>query len=234
MIAWFKLLAFWALSFLPGKTGAAFETRWHWARRARFTDDAMRAFRESLARLGPDSLCIDLGANVGVISEEVLAHAGQLHAFEPDPWTFGQLETRIGSNPGAVLHNAAIGGHNGTLTMIRDPGFEANPAGTSQGTSAFKSLLWTDGDPETFNVELIDIRRFLRGLGRPVDLMKMDIEGAEVELLKVLLDAPECKLVREIVVETHEAQMPELQTRTKALRARVRGMKHPVIHLDWQ
>lgn len=233
-MTYLKLPAFWALSFLPGTAGAAFETRWHWARRGLFTDAAMQAFEQSLAALGPESLCVDLGANVGTISEKLLAHAGRVHAFEPDPWTFAQLEARVGANPGATLHNAAIGAHDGTLKMMRDPGFEENRTGTSQGTSAFRSLLWGEGEPEMIEVELIDIRRFLRELDRPVDLMKIDIEGAEVELLEALLEAPERALVREIFVETHEPQMPELRARTKALRTRVREQTQPLIHLDWQ
>lgn len=234
LITYAKLAAFGVLSLLPGRIGEAFETRWHWARRAMNSGPSKEAFERSLAALDANALCLDLGANIGSISEQLAASGAHVHAFEPDAWAFGQLTERLGQKENVTLHNAAVGGQDGTLTLMRDPGFEKNQAGTSQGTSAFASLLWEEGEAETFEVELIDIRRFLRELERPVDLMKVDIEGAEVDLLEVLLDAPELAQVREMFIETHEPQMPQLRPRLKTLRRRIRTLEHPVIHLDWQ
>lgn len=233
VIVTLKLAAFWTLSWLPGSLGAAFETRWCWARRSRKVGAAAAAFERTLEALDRDSLCVDLGANVGVIAERMAERAGHVHAFEPDPWSFARLKERLGDRPNVTLHNAAIGGRDGTLTLMRDPGFDANRAGASQGTSAFASLLWNHGASETFEAPVVDIRRFLRSLDRPVDLMKVDIEGGEAELLETLLEAPERLRVRTMFIETHEPQMPALRPRLKALRRRIRFLDRPAIHLDW-
>jgi FkbM family methyltransferase len=183
--------------------------------------------------LDGSSICIDLGANVGVISEQLADSGAHVHAFEPDPWAFEQLRNRLAGRTNVTTHNAAIGVRDGTITLMRDPSFGSNPAATSQGTSAFHSNMWQVGQPEQFEVECVDIRRFLRSLGRDVDLVKIDIEGAEVELLEALLDAPEKSLIHTMFVETHEAQMPELRPRLRAIRQRAKAITRPVIHLNW-
>ncbi|MBI1392189.1 MAG: FkbM family methyltransferase [Alphaproteobacteria bacterium] len=232
-VSFVKMLAFRPLAALPGRLGEAFETRYLWARRAVNLAGTADAFDAALAALPANAICIDLGANVGVITERLADHARTVHAFEPDPWAFARLAERVGGRPNVVLHNAAAGAEDGVLKMMRDPGFGANPAGTSQGTSAFGSLLWEKGEPDVFEAPVVDFRRFVRDLGAPVALVKVDIEGSEVPLLEALLDAPERELIGEMFVETHEAQMPQLRARTKALRERAGAIEKPVIHLDW-
>ena len=228
-----KLAASHVLRFVPGPFGAAFETRLHFARRQLDRGTAIAAFETALAMLAPDGVCIDLGANVGTVTERLVERAGHVHAFEPDPWSFGELSRRVGERPNVTLHNVAIGTHDGTMRMLRDPGFAGDPSVRSHGTSAFPSVLWQQGEAETFEVPVVDIRRVLRGLGRPVAIMKVDIEGAEVDLIETLLDAPERNLVEALFVETHEVQIPELRRPTAALKKRVRSVTRPVIHLGW-
>lgn len=221
------------LRHVPGAVGERFETRGLWARRKVRARSSADDFAAELARLGPDSLCLDLGANVGVVTEQLAAVAGHVHAFEPDPWAFAQLSARVGGRANVTLHNKAIGPADGALTLYRDPHFADDPAIASQGTTAHSSLLWQPGDPGSFEVEMVDIRRFIRGCGRTVDLIKMDIEGAEVAVLEALLDAPELDQVGIMFVETHECQIRELRARTRALRARIGAYRRPRFYLDW-
>lgn len=130
------------------------------------------------------------------------------------------------------LHQAAIGARDGTLTLMRDPGFASCPGMTSEGTSAFRSLLWEKGEPECFEVKQVDIRRFLREIGG-AELVTIDIEGAEVQLLEALLDSPELGMVHSLFVETHEAQIPEIRALVRALRRRVKDVQAPYISLHW-
>jgi len=228
-----KLPAYYALRNLPGRIGLDFETRYLWTRRRVTAERTQADFQNSLAKLDRNSMCVDLGANVGVISEQLAERGAHVHAFEPDPWAFEQIKARLGMRRNVTLYNAAIGARDGVITLMRDPNFDSNRSDASQGTSAFHSLLWGQGEPERFDVELIDIRRFLRDLGREVDLLKIDIEGSEVELLECLIEAPELESVREIFVETHEAQMPALRGRLKTLRTKMRKLSRPKMHLDW-
>lgn len=223
-----------ALALLPGRSGEQFGTRYHWVRRRFHAKATEAAFEACLSGLGEEDCCVDLGANVGAITARLALHAGQVHAFEPEPWAFAQLSERVGANPRVFLHNAAAGGQDGTLELMRDPAFDENRAARSQGTSAFLSNMWEGSTTDRFRVEVVDICRFLRALDRRVSILKIDIEGAEVELLETLLASPERDLVDVIFVETHEAQIPSLRARTHALRQSVRGLTAPVVHLDWQ
>jgi hypothetical protein len=83
-------------------------------------------------------------------------------------------------------------------------------------------------------VECIDLASFIRELGRPVTLLKMDIEGAEVPVLNRMIDTGAIDEVQLAIVETHERFSDELANATNALRERLSaaGMDHKV-RLDW-
>jgi len=103
----------------------------------------------------------------------------------------------------------------------------------TQGSSLHQSLLWQDGQSDTFQVETVDILTILRELPGHVQIMKMDIEGAEADVLERLLPSSEVNKVRKMFVETHEPQMPELRDRLKAIRSEVEKREKPEIYLDW-
>mgnify|MGYP002079066831 CR=1 FL=1 len=228
-----KLIICSLLQWLPGKAGETWETRALWARRQLRARSSGGDFERELARLDGTSICLDLGANVGDVTERLAAVAGHVHAFEPDPWAFAQLRERAKGWRNVTLHNAAIGPQDGTMTMLRDPGFDHAPQIRSQGTSAFASLLWENGEPQRFEVEVVGLHRFLQSLDAPVALMKVDIEGAEVDLVNSLIDSPERERVGVMFIETHECQIPALRRPTRAMRARLARLEAPKCYLEW-
>jgi len=228
-----KVLVYGGLRNLPGALGKRFETKYLWSIRSIRIGGTQKRFVEALDNLQPGAICVDLGANVGTISQRLWDKGAYVHAFEPDPWAFEKLSERFVGHDRVVLHNAAIGVEDGEVTLIRDPGFREGREHFSQGSSTRQSLLWEEGKSDTFQIESVDIRRFLRELPGDVEIMKIDIEGAEVDVLEALLVAPELSLVRKMFVETHEPQMPELRERLKAIRNEVRNLKQPEVFLDW-
>jgi FkbM family methyltransferase len=191
-------------------------------------------FDEIVAGLGPKSLCIDFGANLGEFTEMLGQTGAEVHAFEPDPYTFGRLQERVGKFENVKLHNAAIGAEAGTLAMERHAMFDEDPERYSIGTSAFASALGQPGGAQ-FEVEMVGFHDLVEVLGRPIDLVKMDIEGAEVAILEKLLQRPTTQPIRALFVETHEPQMPELRPRLKFIRRHLKPSNTlEEIHLDWQ
>ena len=223
-----RLGLFGALSHLPGAAGEWAAVRLIRRRRKARRAASLAAFEAVLARLGPGSLCLDLGANVGAVTARMAATGAEVHAFEPDPWAHDRLAVRVGGLPSVTLHRAAVGLEAGTVHLRRAEGFDADPATLSEG-----STVMAGQGGETIAVEQIDFRAFLRGLSRPVQLVKMDIEGAELAILEALLEAPERALLRDVFVETHEVQFPALRPRYAALRERVAALETPRIDLDW-
>ncbi len=217
-----------AMQFLPGHVGMRNRACYrHWTRRPAEGD-----FARHLAALGPDDICVDCGANQGVVTARLAAQVGHVYAFEPDPWTHRQLAGNVAHLPNVTLIQKAVGAAAGRITMYRPPAFGADPAGASLGTSIFARVAVPDqGDMQ--EVEVVDFAAFLRGLDRNVGLVKMDIEGAEVALLDRLLDDPVMARIGALFVETHELQFDALLAPTEDLRRRAAAIRGTYVNLDW-
>lgn len=222
------------LSKLPGNVGKVFETKKLFLLKSLKFKTAKIAFDRAIAALGPASIAIDLGANVGHFTEILANAAGKVHAFEPDPWTFQQLKNRVDHLGNVTLHEAAAGASEGTAGLRRVAGFGENPGRRSQGSTlqAADDLFYAL-ESDKISVPVIDFIAFLKQLDADVDIIKIDIEGSEIDLLNALLDSEVRHRVKKIFCETHEAQMPQLRTATRTLRARVASISEPRINLDW-
>lgn len=227
-----KLALLWAFSALPGPRGEDFARRY--LRRRRRPREAVAAteFEAALARLPRGAVCVDLGANVGEVTARMVEAGAEVHAVEPDPWAFARLAERFAGTASVHLHNAAVGTRDGTARLKRAPDVESDPARLSVGSSLIGPADWA-GRHRSVEVPSVDILTLLRTIGRPVALLKMDIEGAEVAVLDRLIGAPEARQVGEVFCETHEVQMPELRPALRALRRRARASAAPRINLDW-
>lgn len=200
--------------------------------KARARAAAETGFNAALAALGPGDLVIDLGANVGLFTERMAATGADVVAFEPDPHAFALLTQRMAGKANVTLIPAAAGDAKGTLRLFRHRDFAAGPdrRTTSSSIVAGKRNMDETGGVD---VEVIDFTAWLAQTARPVALLKIDIEGAEVALLERLLASPYADLVALAFVETHERVIPHLRTRTAALKSLAAGRTRPVINWDW-
>jgi FkbM family methyltransferase len=143
----------------------------------RFEPEVSEALRRH-ARLGMTAL--DLGANAGHLTL-LLAHLvgrnGQVHAFEPVPEDARCLEetTRINALPNVTVHAAAVADRTGSAELA--------VAGAFDGAARLVELATQNGaatDRRVIRVPVTTLDDFCarEGLER-VDLVKMDIEGAE-------------------------------------------------------
>ena len=186
--------------------------------------------------LQPGDVVLDCGANVGDVTEPLARTGATVHAFEPDPYAFEQLRERVARFDNVTLHNAAVGATAGRVTLHRAANFDDNPKGGS-----VKSTIVPGGrniDMENgIEVEIIALPEFLRALaGKSASLafLKIDIEGAELELLERMLADDLFSLVRLTVAETHEHKFKDLRPRFKALRKAV-AAEYAItqVNLDW-
>jgi FkbM family methyltransferase len=142
----------------------------------------------------PDPFIIDCGSNIG-ISILYFKHVypkARIIGFEPDPAIFPYLQENIARNrlKNVQLVHAALAAQEGTMTFYSDGKYgsclaEHLPANIPEG--------WTK-----YEVPCVRLRDFLT---EPVDFLKMNIEGAEYEVLADCGDR--LRLVREMVVEYH-------------------------------
>lgn len=201
----------------------------------RFCHRSGRPFAELLAQTGAGDLCIDLGANVGKYTNMMAASGADVIGFEPDPDTFEVLQRNTASLENVTLFQKAVGAKAETLTLHRSPRWNPeNPAENSMGASVVRDHARVSGK-NSVSVEVVNFIDFLTRLDRDVRILKMDIEGAEWDLLEALLDDPVLARIDCLFVETHERVNPSVNIpRFNRLAARALTLDRPYINLYWQ
>jgi len=130
--------------------------------------------------LKPEMTYLDLGAWIGPTVMYAASVAKRTIAVEPDPIAFPVLRQHIEANNLVVeLHNEAITGYNGTITLgsgsLGSSTTRANPTGGGRQPD------WN----QTFSVQCHTLIDFIamHGIETPL-FIKMDIEGGEEDVLK--------------------------------------------------
>lgn len=204
--------------------------------RAQFARGLMQGI---LSMLKPGDVVFDCGANVGDVTEPLADTGATVHAFEPDPYAFGQLRKRVKGRDNVILHNVAVGVTAGSVRLMRAANFDDNPKGGSvKSTVVPGGRNINEEAGATIEVEMIALPRLIRAeaekAGGEIAFLKMDIEGAELDLLEHMQAEHLFDLVRLTVAETHENKFRELRPRFAALREAV-AAAHPItrVNLDW-
>jgi FkbM family methyltransferase len=116
-------------------------------------------------------LIIDCGANIGLslIYFKLLYPQSTIIAFEPDPGAFAALAENVKSFgfDHVELHNRAVWDRESRVTFQREGSWGGRIADDVQGN--------------TIEVETIRLKEILAG--RKIDFLKIDVEGAETDIL---------------------------------------------------
>jgi len=209
--------------------------------RGRLEDETRQAesigfLKGVVATLRPGDLVVDCGANVGKITTQLAESGADVVAFEPDPWAFEQLQGGTAHFANVTLINAAVGTEAGRLTLYRSANFDENPGKHSEGSSLMADARSIDAKGKAILVEVIDFPAWLQARldeGRRVALVKMDIEGAELDLMEVLLDRRLPDHTGPFLVETHVGLFPKKRARFEALAERAAEYPAKRVNLDW-
>ena len=155
-------------------------------------DIAIRGTREEQLKyiidreVGPGDVVLDIGANIGyytIMLASRVGDSGRVYAIEPEPKNFELLRTNIELNGvGSVVKAYWLGASDaqgaGRLYVHEFSNLHSflPMSGSDSNGSA--------GQPYV-EVPLTDVSSFIQGK-RPVDLLRMDIEGYEVEVIRGL------------------------------------------------
>ena len=174
----------WGYGAFSAHFGSKFIDREYW-----FATDAARPF------------IIDCGANIGTATLffKTLYPAADIIAFEPDPNAFEALEKNVSENQlsRVTIHHCAVGGSDGRATLHVGPALP----GTGQA-----SLYAPRVPVKTTEVDVVRVSRFI---DRQVDFLKIDIEGAEMDVLRDLAESGKLAFVQQMVVEYHHHMRPD-------------------------
>ncbi len=135
-------------------------------------------------------LIIDGGANVGLASLYFAAKypAANIFAIEPNAANFKMLERNCAALPNIVLKKAALWPTSAKVSMSKR---------AVNDHWSYSVIDAVNGDTDTITVT--DIMREAKA--DKIDLLKLDIEGAERELFR---NSPWLKDVGQIVIELHD------------------------------
>lgn len=142
--------------------------------------DGVEALVQDL-NLPPDAIFLDIGANIGVYSLHLSRYFAQVFAFEPNPVTFGYLNSNI---LGAGLGN----------TVPVNLGLSDTCGRSSIYVPTNGNLGWASLEPEhheidvrQMDVETQTLDEFVASRNLPgaqLGLIKVDVEGHEMSVLK--------------------------------------------------
>jgi FkbM family methyltransferase len=133
-----------------------------------------KLFIESLKK---GDVVFDIGANIGyytILASKQVGPKGQVYAFEPDPNSLELLKKNIKLNECANVQvvEAALGRKEGDGFLIQDL---SNPG---------ESSLAKDGRSKGLKVTMTTLDAFTKARKiKKVDLIKIDVEGAELDIL---------------------------------------------------
>ncbi len=182
--------------------------------------DAYSGVLDHLRALPGQPLVLDLGANIGIFSLlAAMAHPqARIIAYEPGPPNLRMLELNRLANHSLSerieVRSEALGGETRTAEFFYD---EANPPASG---------LWY-GRGKPFRVQIRSFTQVLESLPGPVDIAKVDIEGAEYEILEKT-PAELWRLVSLLCIEVHDDPSGKLTVEGYLRRMAEYGYTHRI------
>lgn len=141
---------------------------------------------------------IDCGTNIGVslLYFRTQAPNATITAFEPNPHTYKIVQGNVAKNNLKVtIHPVGLGKVKTMATFHTDAHDLASQSGSTTGHLATKNYKLT-----SFPVSIEPLSPYITG---PVDILKLDVEGAEGEVLEELLESNVLHYIKQIFIEYH-------------------------------
>lgn len=167
----------------------------------RFLEDGGDNLLYELPEFESSLLVLDVGAYHGEWALKIWKKFGsKIHAYEPHPDSFGVLQANLGDLEEVTLFNKGLGHPRGLVELSDD-----------ENSS---SLYRKRKGAKTFSVEIIDIAKVVADAPESeVGLMKMNVEGAEYDILRRLIDQSLIARIGLIQIQWHhiDSKSPELK-----------------------
>ncbi len=147
----------------------------------------------------PAPLIVDCGGNIG-LSVMYFKRAypdARVLCFEPDHESFSRLSSNVKANnlTGVELHQCAVLDRHGPVAFYSD-----RDQRNRVGMSVTRRLEDKGMRLNEAQVEAVCLSSYLK---ETVDFLKLDVEGAELKVLRELADRQKLGLIQQMVVEYH-------------------------------
>src|SRR6185503_6199401 len=154
-----------------------FPARWSRYYEADYEPETFRFFRENVKK---GDTVLDIGGHIGlfaVVAARLAGPTGKVFSFEPTPYTRGVMKKVIDLNNCSEMieiREEAISSQSGSAVFFD----------TGDTISNANSLVKTERSKQEIPVTLVSVDEFASEHRLNVDCMKIDVEGAELDVLK--------------------------------------------------
>lgn len=173
------------------------------------------------ADLDDSAVVVDIGAFRGHVAQELVELYGcEVHAFEPNPVFLEDLIGRFADDPRVHVNAVGLGRADATLAMQ-----QLGLGSTVHGRD--------DADVPTVDVTIRDVAAVFAELGHErLDYVKINIEGAEYDLLERMIETGWLDRSRYLLIQFHE-WYPRAHLRRWRIRRRLRRTHDQVWNYPW-
>lgn len=162
------------------------------------SDNEVKAVMELRGRMSADPIVFDVGSNKGGWADILIKNVKEMHLFEPNQrlltYTMVKYDyltnviynyEAVADKEGETIFTVFYDQHNGLSNIIRNPKWNDLPGVLDRVATIAIDDYWADDQ-------------------RSIDLIKIDVEGAEVLALKGMYSILQNKLVKFVQVEYSE------------------------------
>jgi FkbM family methyltransferase len=140
---------------------------------------------------------VDCGSNIGIsiLFFKRLYPQSKIIAFEPDPQTFETLQANIRDNglSDVDCHQIALGDFDGNIDLYQ---------AEDESRSDLRMSTFHERMPTKRKVT-VPVRKLSNFIENDVDLLKVDVEGAEVKVLSDLHETGKLRRIKSMHIEYH-------------------------------
>lgn len=149
------------------------------SRKKSFEYDTLELFKDYLK---PGITVLDIGANIGlfsVLGSEYVGDKGKIYAFEPTKTTHSFLVKNLELNNITNVEAHQIAFSNGEYDVVMAPPAENKKINSGDAYNQIKKIADSENSEHKIRTQLLDKFIKEKNIGN-VDLIKIDIEGAEL------------------------------------------------------
>lgn len=181
-------------------------------------------------------ICVDCGVNVGIATDIMRFMDAVVYGFEPHPELFAFLTQKYKNDEKVIFRNSAVWDKNDTLDFKISSVENENVIGLSERSSLFDNITFKN-KYKSVRVPVVDLTEFIElGLLKKhneIYLLKMDIEGAEFDLIEKIIKTGMHRKIKYIVCETHERNFKDGVEKIGRLHSLIKENNIENIFLDW-
>ena len=179
------------------------------------------SFINHVDSLNASSVAIDIGANVGLVSELIARTGAKVIAFEPNEEAVKKLNIVASRFSNIEVNAVAAGIKNDTVKLFLHKDMGNSDEDLTQASS-LKEEKPNVSSEFVQVVDEIDFADYIESLNKSINLIKIDIEGYEIELINHLLDRQVLHNVGKVYLETHERKFEALRKATEEMKLRIK------------